>query len=137
MAICREAEKRTLALTAVTAAVQDRLAEDVILVPRKGAATEAVVYTTEYEWKGRIVRRHLVAYHIPKSGQQGVVTEELLRVVLDIGHELGHLFLREGPGRCPPGLGITKADQGKVDEIEADWFALCLLQMYGFIVPRD
>ncbi|MGB2824403.1 MAG: hypothetical protein WBF17_25735 [Phycisphaerae bacterium] len=134
--ICTEVRRRAYALTAVTAAVQERLGDDIILWPRRKHYDEAVVYTANCNWRGRLIRRHIVCYRIPPRGVARRSSEKLLRVVLDIAHELGHLILEEGPGRCPPGPGITPAEQPDVDEIEADWFALCILQMYGFVLPR-
>jgi len=134
--ICREAGRRQYALTAVTAAVQDRLGEDIVLVPRAKRFDRAVVYSANFAWHGRLIPRHIVCYHIPSRPAPERLPERLLRVVLDIAHELGHLILEEGPGRCHRGPGITPAEQRKIDEIEADWFALCILQIYGFVFPR-
>jgi len=98
--ICREAGRRQYALTAVTAAVQDRLGEDIVLVPRAKRFDRAVVYSANFAWHGRLIPRHIVCYHIPSRPAPERLPERLLRVVLDIAHELGHLILEEGPGRC-------------------------------------
>jgi len=135
--ICREVEKRTYALTAVTLAVQDRLAEDVILEPRAERWSEAVVYTVEtYHSQGGRLRQHFVCYWMPDPEGEERPAEELLKVVLDVGHELAHLVLDRLPVQSYQGLGLTKRDREKIEEVEADWFALCLLQMYGFVFPH-
>jgi len=134
--ICDDVRRRAYALTAVTAAVQDRLGDDIVLWPRRRRYDEAVVYTAHCDWHGKRIPRHVICYHIPPRGVARRSSEKLLRVVLDIAHELGHLILEDGPGRCPRGPGITDIEQRNVDEIEADWFAVCILQMYGFVLPR-
>lgn len=129
-----EVERRLLALTAVVIAVQERLGTDIILFPREDGDQKAVVYTVERNQGGRLFTQYIVCYRIPDALQEGSSVEgkELLGVVLDIAHELAHLVLQGTPGRLDSRPGVPEADQKKVAEVEADWFALCILQMYGF-----
>jgi Zn-dependent peptidase ImmA (M78 family) len=59
--------------------------------------------------------------------------DKLLRATLDVAHELGHLILDRGPGQMNMRAGIGKNDMENAREVEAEWFALCILQMYGFL----
>ena len=65
------------------------------------------------------------------------MVRELLKVTLDVAHELGHLLIDWGPGKMTGRIGISDNDLKDVKEVEADWLALCLLQMYGFIFPPE
>ena len=132
--ISDEVERRLLALTAVIIAAQERLGADIILCPRNDGDPRAVVYTTVRDQKGRKFTQFFVCYRIPDALQEGSSVEgnELLGVVLDIAHEIAHLVLQGGPGRFDNRPGVPKSDQKDIAEVEADWFALCVLQMYGF-----
>jgi hypothetical protein len=136
--ISEEVDGRAYALTAVTLAVQERLGEDVVLMPRQTNHSVAGVYTREQPWDGTLHREHLVCYPAPNvEDELGHLDEgQLLPVVLDVAHELGHLLLERGPGRFCTRIGVSPNDLNMIGEIEADWFALCILQMYGFWCAR-
>ena len=127
--LCRSESQVRYVLAALANAVQERLGEDVILCPRKGENihTAATLFSVRFEWEERILWRHYIFYGEPKSISQ----EELLRVTLDVAHELGHLVLESGPGRISMRIGISDSDKQHLREVEADWFALCVLQMVG------
>ncbi len=135
--ISDEVERRVLALTAVIIAAQERLDADIILSPREKGDQKAVVYTVERNQGGQPFVQYIVCYRIPDALQKGSAVEakELLSVVLDIAHELAHLVLQGGPGRLEHRPGVPENDKkmlAMLAEVEADWFALCVLQMYGF-----
>jgi len=134
--LCAGEDHMRYVLTALASAAQERLGEDVILCPRKprrGAKvpSKATLLSVRFEWKKRILWQHYIFYGIP--GGDPPAKEELLRVTLDVAHELGHLILDRGPGRMNTRVGIGKNDIRDVREVEAEWFALCVLQMYGFL----
>lgn len=134
-----EVDKRQLVLTAVVTAVEERVGEDIILLPRSPQSldTQAVLYTQVFQWQNTKLRRHFIIYRVPDVAQghlRNRNTKEFLRVTLDIAHELGHLLLEAGPGRLPYRIGVPQSDLEAM-EVEADWFALCVLQMYGFVFP--
>lgn len=128
--LCSSESKVRYVMAALANAVQERIGEDVILCPRKGEniSTAAILYSVSLEWKEQILLRHYIFYGEPKSSSQ----EELLRVTLDVAHELGHLVLESGPGRISMRIGISDSDMQHLREVEADWFALCVLQMVGY-----
>jgi len=150
--LCDEIDKRRFALTGVTYAVQERIGQNIILAPadpkdRGGAG--AGTYTIRHDAADgkEPFTAHIIRYNEPqRKGQRkdGPLDEaELLELILDIGHELGHLLLgRGGPGYFPrrpniiPDTMTGNDDLTRTEEIEADWFALCILQMYGFLAPR-
>lgn len=134
--LCADRDQMRYVLTALASAIQERLGEDVILCPRKGkdVVTRATVLSVRFEWEERMLWQHYIFYGMP-SGHPPAA-EELLRVTLDVAHELGHLILDRGPGRMNARVGIGKNDQKDVREVEAEWFALCVLQMYGFLFPE-
>ncbi len=120
-------------LTAVTNAIQERLGEDIQLKPRskviaKGQGGEANVLTVEINGK----RTHFLYYGPPKSYTD---LDELLDMTLDVAHELGHLILQGNPGKLPPRSYLSKIEINDICEVECDWFAVCILQMYGFLYP--
>lgn len=133
--LCNDKHQLKLVLTALTIAVQERLGEDVILWPRgeNGLSTQATVYNCKFIWRSKEIWQHVVFYKIPDTHPPH--PKELLRITLDVAHELGHLLLDKGPGRMPTRIGIPRSELDNVREVEADWFALCVLQMYGFIFP--
>jgi len=136
--LCDPSTQLKFVLSALTVAVQERLGEDVILWPRKrigSIAESARVYTCKFSWQKREVVQHIIFYEVPEGDRPH--QRELLRVTLDIAHELGHLLLDRGPGHMPVRVGISENDLKTISEIEADWFALCVLQMYGFIFPPE
>ncbi|MCK4291971.1 MAG: hypothetical protein KAY65_02145 [Planctomycetes bacterium] len=133
--LCENKRQLKFVLTALAIAVQERLGEDVILYPRGEASlsTRAIVYNCKFIWRSKEVWQHIIRYKIPENDPPR--TEELLRITLDVAHELGHLLLDRGPGRMPARIGIPQSELDNVREVEADWLALCVLQMYGFIFP--
>ena len=134
--LSRSAEQLKFVLSALIIAVQERIGEDIILWPREkvGRVTQpARVYNCKWNWKKREIWQHIIFYDTPAGAPP--LVEELLRVTLDVAHEVGHLLLERGPGQIPARVGISQNDMGDVKEVEADWFALCVLQMYGFIFP--
>ena len=122
-------------LTAIATAVEERLGEDVIFYPGGDATAPARVYHCRFNWKGKKIWQHIIFYRIPENSSPRM--KELLQVTLDVAHELGHLLIDRGPGRLTGRIGIPNNDLKDVSEVEADWFALCLLQVYGFIYPPD
>jgi hypothetical protein len=135
--LCKNSEQLKLVLTAIVTAVEERLGEDVILFPRDngGLISRASVYNVKFNWKNQEIWQHMVFYEVPENPRPNV--RELLRVTLDVAHELGHLLIDRGPGRLASRVGISKNEMNDVREVEADWFALCILQIYGFILPPD
>jgi len=135
--LCNSGDQMRYVLTALATAVQERLGEDVILCPREeeNAPMEANVLSLRFNCKNQTLWRHYVYYGIPRGDPHAA--EELLCITLDVAHELGHLILDRGPGRMNKRVGISKRDLEDVREIEADWFALCALQMYGFICAPE
>ena len=139
--LCDGNNQMRYVLTALASAVQERLGEDVILCPRKkkrgekasprAAVPPAIVFTVEFEWHEQRVLHHYINYGRPDGPPRS--REELLRVTLDVAHELGHLVLDRGPGQMERRIGISDNDLRNVGEVEAEWFALCILQMYGFL----
>ena len=131
--LCAGKDHMRYVLTALATAVQERLGEDVIFCPRKGerVPTKATLLSVRFEWKKKIIWRHYIFYGIPS--EHPPAAEELLRITLDVAHELGHLILDRGPGRMSARVGISKNDLKDVREVEAEWFSLCVLQMYGFL----
>lgn len=136
--LCKGDDQMRYVLAAIATAVQEWLGEDVILCPRKRCAGERLptrpnVLSVRFSWRDREIWRHYVYYGMPDRNSPA--DGELLRVTLDVAHELGHLVLDRGPGRIPARTGIPESDKKTIErvrEIEADWFALCILQMYGF-----
>jgi Zn-dependent peptidase ImmA (M78 family) len=135
--LCHEGNNMKYVLTALASAVQEQLGEDIILCPRKLpkkntpiATTDAGVVTVCLEGKSENIFRHYIFYGTPNNTTLG--SDELLKVTLDVAHELGHLLLERGPGRIPLRVGAKDSELERIREIEADWFALCILQMYGF-----
>ncbi len=138
--LCDRSEQLRYILTAVTNAVQERLGENIILLPREGngLATEVNLFTLKHQdtKSGEITWGHYIFYGMPKAENSIDFIDELLRVTLDVAHELAHLVLERGSGCLPIRVGITADMMEDVREIEADWFAICILQMYGFIFPE-
>ena len=122
-------------LTAIANAVQERLGEDVIFWPRGDAEAPARVYHCKFIWKKRDIWQHIIFFSFPENHPPKI--KELLQVTLDVAHELGHLLMDWGPGYMAGRVGISDNDLKDVNEVEADWLAICLLQMYGFILPPE
>ena len=136
--ICDDVAQRKYILTGLAFAVQERLNEEVLLTPRAGKDTPAVVYTQECEWKRESFRRHFVYYKTPDFGRMGFTPDrsrELIRVAIDVGHELGHLVVEGPPGKLQARPGIPPQDLWEIEEAECDFFAICVLQMYGMVFP--
>lgn len=128
--LCDARRQLLYVLTAVANAIQERIGEDVVLCPREGdSSLEA--YTFDVNLGGSIT--HFIFFGVPEGDPPDA--KELLRVTLDVAHELGHLVLEGDPGHLPNRVGIPKHLLDDAIEIECDWFAVCVLQMYGFLFP--
>ena len=131
--LCDPRELMMHTLAPLASAIQERIGEDVILWARdeKEPYTPAALYMCKFNWKNREIWQHILFYTMPSNDRPHREAKEFLRVALDVAHELGHLLLDRGPGSMPTRIGISKNETADVREVEADWFALCLLQMYG------
>jgi len=139
--LCNGKDQMKYVLTALATAIQERLDEDIILCPRKPekkgenankAITEpAGVYSIRFKCKSNIVCRHYVFYCTPTVSLPA--PEELLLVTLNVAHELWLLIHDRGPGEMKSRIGISSNELKDAVIVEAEWFALCVLQMYGFL----
>lgn len=121
-------------LTAVANAVQERIGEDIMLIPREGGEEIANLAAHVFNMEVGNEFKHFIFYGIPEGDPPNL--DELLRVTVDVAHEIGHLILESGAGHLPNRVGIPKKRLRDVIEIECDWFAICVLQMHGFLLPR-
>ena|GEM_PF-3114707 len=135
--ICDDVANRKYVLTGLAFAVQERLNEEVILEPRMSGPPAASVYTAEYMWNGKLLRRHIVCYKTPNFGKRFTPAKarEFLRVAIDVGHELGHLVVEGPPGKLEARPGVSPRNLKDIEEAECDFFAICVLQMYGMVFP--
>lgn len=145
--MCDHSEQLKYVFTAVADAVQERTNETVILMPQNlpkdtpGEDKNAyVMHLNISDTKGgKQERAYIITYGVtPIKKVKSHAKSDLLARTIDVAHELGHILLeRGGPGSLPLRPGITETgDLRKVREIEADWMALCLLLMYGYIFPN-
>ena len=133
-------------LTSVANSVQERLGEEIVLIPQVFGEDEyeeddlrayILTFSLVDEETQCDVKKHYIVYGLPPLEKDNL-DGNLLRITLDVGHELGHLLLENGPGEYDKELrtGIQGDDlYDTVKEIEADWMAICLLQMYGYCHP--
>jgi len=138
--LCDGKDQMRYVLTALATAVQERLGEDVVLYPRnmkrvkataKARKEHPTVFSVRFLWGDQVLWRHYVYYGLPAGDPPRA--EELLRATLDVAHELGLLILERGPGQMRMRVGVSDNDLEDIQKVEADWFALCVLQMYGFL----
>ena len=104
---------------------------------RRAENGAAIVYTEECRWKGDLFRRHIVCYKTPDFGKKFTPAKahEFVRVAMDVGHELGHLVVEGPPGKLRARPGIPPDALMEIEEAECDFFAICVLQMYGMVFP--
>lgn len=121
-------------LTGVVNAVQERIGEDIMLIPREGGEEIANLAAHVFNMEVGGELKHFIFYGIPQGDPPDL--DELLRITLDVAHEIGHLILESAAGHLPNRIGIPKKRLRDVIEIECDWFAICILQMHGFLLPR-
>jgi len=146
--ICNHQEQLNYVFTAVANSVQERISEDVEIIPYKCDRSDpnykedlkAIVLPFEAKNEsGKEFKTHFIMYGVPADIRFNDMYEDLLARTLDVAHELGHLLLQNKPRNIKfrPNVYENEEDKlKKINEIEADWMAICLLHMYGYIFPR-
>lgn len=146
--MCDHNEQLKYVFTAVANAVQERINASVILMPQNLPADAkedeknafVIHLKTTDTTGGNEEHVHIITYGIkPQRNVKSSDKSDLLARTIDVAHELGHLLLeKKGPGKLPLRPGIRTSDElREIHETEADWMALCLLLMYGYIFPNS
>jgi len=123
-AIWKNSERFELTSIVLAAEQRSNWKDRIEIVPRSGQVYRCAMYYTQIPETNHDMAIHYICY----SETQEAPARARRR--MDCAHELGHIVLHNDALR--KGLLLNREH-----EIEADWFALCLLQLHGHVNASD